>query len=88
MFLKLGQEAEYRSYIETQSFHEIANDNGTKLIDFAVEKSLVMKSSMFPWKNIYKYTWVSPNRRYRNQIDHVLVTNRFKNSTANIRIPL
>lgn len=40
---------------------------------------------MFLRKDIYKYTWISPDGRYKNQIDHVLVTNRFKNSKANIR---
>lgn len=33
---KLGREIEYRSCIETQSLHTITNDNGTKLIDFAI----------------------------------------------------
>lgn len=40
---------------------------------------------MFPRKSIHKYTWTSPDGKYRNQIDHVLVTNRFKNSIVNIR---
>jgi len=82
---KLGQEVEYRSYIGTQSLHTITNDNGTKLIDFAICKGLVIKSTMFPRKNIHKYTWISPDGKHKNRIDHVLVTNRFKNSIVNIR---
>lgn len=67
------------------SLHAITNDNKTKLIDFAVGRSLAIKSTMFPKKDIYKYTQVPPDRRHRNQINHVLVTKRFKNSIANIR---
>lgn len=83
---KLGREVEYMSYIGTQSLHTITNDNGTKLIDFAIGKGLVIKSTMFPRKDIHKYTWISPDGKHKNQIDHVLVTNRFKNSIANNKI--
>jgi hypothetical protein len=34
--VKLGQEVEYRNYIGIQSLHTRTNDNGTKLIDFAI----------------------------------------------------
>lgn len=54
------------------------NDNGSKLIDFAIGKGLVIKSTMFSKKDIYKYTWVSPDGRYKNQIDHILVNSKFK----------
>lgn len=40
---------------------------------------------MFPRKNNHKYTWISSDEKYRNQIDYVLVTNKFKNSIVNIR---
>lgn len=82
---KLGQKAEYRNYIVSQSLYAITNDNGTKLFNFAVGKGLVIKSTMFPKKDIHKYTWISPDGRHRNQIDYVLVLNRFKNSIVNIR---
>lgn len=45
----------------------------------------MIKSTMLPRKDIQKYTWVSLDRRYKNQIDHVLVNSRFKNSILNIR---
>jgi len=51
---KLGREIGYRSWIGTHSLHTVTNDNGSKLIDFAVGKSLI-KSTMFPRKDIYIY---------------------------------
>jgi len=40
---------------------------------------------MFPRKDIHKYTLIAPNGVYKNQIDHILINNRFKNSIKNIR---
>lgn len=48
------------------------------LFDFAIGKGLSIKSTMFHRKDIHKYTWVSPDGKYRNQIDHVLINNNFK----------
>jgi len=40
---------------------------------------------MFPFKNIYKGTWISPDGRYSNQIDPILVNERFANNIMNVR---
>jgi len=41
---KIGKEALYRAVIGTHSLHEVSNDNGMKLINFAVGKRLCIKS--------------------------------------------
>ncbi|XP_025421560.1 uncharacterized protein LOC112691510 [Sipha flava] len=82
---KIGKEAVFRPIIGSHSLHETTNDNGLRLIDFACGNGLVVKSTMFPHKNIYKGTWMSPDGRYVNQIDHVLVSVRFKNCIQDIR---
>lgn len=76
---KLGRKIGYRSCISAHSLHTVANDNGSKLIDFAVGKSLVIKNTMFRRKNIHKFTWVFSDERYKNQIDHILVNTILKN---------
>jgi hypothetical protein len=49
---KIGKEKEYRGVIGTESLHDITNHNGTKLIDFAESKNLIISSTYFPHKNI------------------------------------
>lgn len=63
---KIGREEVYRSTIGSHSLHTNTNDNGIKLIDFALGKYMVVKSTMFPQKDIHKYTWISPNGRHKN----------------------
>ena len=56
-----------------ESLHQDSNDNGVRLVNFATSKNLVVKSTMFPHRNIHKYTWTSPDGKTHNQIDHVLI---------------
>ena len=41
---------------------------------------LVISGTIFSHKTIDKETWISPDRRTRNQIGHVLINKRFGNS--------
>jgi len=83
---KIGREALYRTVFGTHSLHEASNDNGMKLISFAVGKGLCTKSTMSPRKEIHKYTWVSTDGKYKNQIDYVLINEMFKNGITNVRL--
>jgi hypothetical protein len=42
-------------------------------VNFAISKNLKVKSTMFPHRNIHKYTWTSANGKTHNQIGHILV---------------
>jgi hypothetical protein len=57
---KVGREDIFKPTIENESLHEISNDNGVRLVNFATSKNLRVKSTMFPQRNIHKYTWTSP----------------------------
>jgi len=63
--------------IGNDSRHQDSNDNGFRIVNFATSKNLVVKSTMFPRCNIYKYTWASPIRKTHNQIDHILIDTRW-----------
>jgi hypothetical protein len=51
------------------SLHEDNNDNDVRVVNFATSKNLYVKDMMFPYRNIHKYTWTSPDGKTHNQID-------------------
>jgi hypothetical protein len=73
---KVGREDNFKPRIGKERLHEISNDNGVRLVNFATSKNLRVKSTMFPQRNIYKYTWTSPDGKTHNQIDHILIDRR------------
>jgi hypothetical protein len=54
---KVGREDIFKPTIGNESSHEISNDNGVRVVNFAAFKNLVVKSTMFPHHSIQKYTW-------------------------------
>jgi hypothetical protein len=57
---KVGRENIFKPTIENESLHEISNDNGVRVVNFATCKNSVVKSTMFPHRKIHKYIWPSP----------------------------
>ncbi|KAL4141519.1 hypothetical protein QTP88_004148 [Uroleucon formosanum] len=82
---QIGWEASYRSTIRQENLHMTSNDNGVLVINFAVSKDLVVSSTFFPRKDIYKQTWVSPNVMTKSQIYHVIINKRHKSCISNVR---
>lgn len=82
---KIGREPAYREIIGNHSLHAESNDNGTRVIDFAASRDMVVMSTQFPRKNIHKWTWTAPGDRAHNQIDYVLVEKRGASSIKNVR---
>lgn len=83
--VKIGKDFLYYNVAAVHIRHKHLNDNSLRLTNFALVKGLIIKSTIFPCKDIYKYTWVSPDGRHKNHIDHVLVSNRLKNGITNVR---
>lgn len=46
--------------------------NGQKLVEFLLEHNLVILNTMFKKKITAKWTWISPDGRYKNEIDYVM----------------
>jgi hypothetical protein len=51
---KVGMEDIFKLTIGNESLHEISNDNGVRLVNFATSKNL--KSMTFPHRNIHTHT--------------------------------
>jgi hypothetical protein len=56
--------------IKRYSLHDSKNENGLRLIDFAVSRQMAIKSTYFMHKRINLETWHSPDEHTRNQIDY------------------
>ena len=81
---KVGQEDIFKPTIGKESLHKISNDNGVRLVNFATSKYLIVKSTTFPHRDIYKQTWTSPDGMTHNQIDHILIDKRRQSSIIDI----
>ena len=73
---KVGRENIFKPTIGNGSLHHDSNDNGVRIVNFGTSKNLVVKSMMFPHRNIHKCTWTSPDGQTHNQIDHILKDRR------------
>jgi hypothetical protein len=82
---KVGRENIFKPTIGNENLHEISNDSGVRVVNFATSKNLVVKSTMFPHRKIHKHTWTSPEGNTQNQIDHVLIDRRRHSSTLEVR---
>jgi hypothetical protein len=56
---EIGREDIFKPTIGNESLPEISNDNGVKVVNFATFKNPIVRSTMFPYHNIHKYTWTS-----------------------------
>jgi hypothetical protein len=50
---KVGRENIFKPTIGNEILHQDSNDNGIRIINFATSKNLVVKSTMFPHRNIH-----------------------------------
>ena len=81
----MGRENIFKPTIGKESLDQDSNDNGVRLVNFATSKNLVVKSTMFPHRNIHKYKWTSPDGKTHNQIDQVLIDRRWHSSVLDVR---
>ena len=46
----------FKQTIGNESLHQDSNDNGVRIVNYATSKNQVLKSTMFPHRDIHKYT--------------------------------
>jgi hypothetical protein len=62
------------------------NDNGERLVDLCGTNNLVIGGTIFPHREIHRLTWISPNGRDKNQIDHIIINGTWRRSLQNVRV--
>jgi len=82
---KVGKESIYKLTIDNESLHNETNKNRRKIIQFVISKGLNVRSTTLPHKDIHKETRYSADGRTANQMDHVLISNRFRSAITDIR---
>ena len=55
------------------------NSRGERLLQFCIEKNLIIANTTFQHPKRLLYTWKSPGDLTRNQIDYILVRSRHRN---------
>ncbi|PNF22675.1 hypothetical protein B7P43_G07120 [Cryptotermes secundus] len=83
---KVGREDIFKPTIGNESLHDISNDNGVRVVNFATSKNLTVKSTMFPNRNIHKFTWTSLDGKIHNQIYHIFIDRRRHSSTRILEV--
>ena len=58
----------------------IWNEAGKRLIEFCQENTLVIANTLFQQHKRRLYTWTSLDSQYRNQIDYILCSQRWRSS--------
>ena len=58
----------------------IQNEAGQRLTGFCQENILVVTSTLFQQHKRRLYTWTSPDGQHRNQIDHILCSEKWRSS--------
>jgi hypothetical protein len=82
---KVGREDTYKQTIRNESLQKIGNDNGIRVVNFATSKNLTVKSTMFPYHNIHKFTLTSPDGKMHNQFDLKLIDGRRHSTILDVR---
>ena len=75
----------FQGILGQHSLHSATNDNGERLLELCMSHNLTIGSTMFPHKDIHKYTWTHPNGVVRNQIDHVCISRTWSKSLLDVR---
>ena len=62
------------------------NENGELFANFCANYNLVIGGTIFSHKKFHLSTWVSPDLKTENQIDHFCISKRFRRSLQDVRV--
>ena len=64
----------------------VRNENGELFTDFCAFNDLVIGGTIFRHKTIHKTTWISPDGKTKNQIDHFTIDRKWRGSLIDVRV--
>ncbi|XP_072934750.1 uncharacterized protein [Epargyreus clarus] len=56
------------------------NSRGQMLLDFCAENNISIMNTWFQQHPRRLYTWISPNGKYKNQIDYIMINRRWRST--------
>ena len=62
------------------------SENGELFANFCASYDLVIGGTIFPYKTCHLATWVSPDLKTENQIDHICISRTFRRSLQDVRV--
>jgi hypothetical protein len=81
---KVGIENEGLEHVLGRHGTNGINENGKMFIDFCESQEPTIGGTLFIHKEIHKNTWVSPDLRTENQIDHIATSQSFRKSLLDV----
>src|SRR5688572_32069994 len=58
---------------------------GERLVEFCEGNNMGIMNTWFQQPKRRLYTWTSPDGKYRNQIDYILINKKWKNTIRDVR---
>lgn len=83
---KIGSDNEGMEMIMGKHGLGTQNENGLLFAEFCLFNNLCIGGSLFPHKDIHKATWVSPDGRTKNQIDHCAISKPWRSSLIDVKV--
>ena len=74
MNAKLGKEKVFSQVIGRHILHNISNENGEMVANYAISNGMFFISTNFQHKKMHIGMWTSPDHQTINQTDHVMVS--------------
>ena len=85
---KIGSNNGYEEVMDTHGIGEM-NENGEMFADRCSFNILIIGGSVFPHRRIHKATWISPDHRTENEINHkqiICINHKFRRLMQDVRV--
>jgi exonuclease III len=82
---KIGKKERNEGVAGKATIHDTTNDNGAKICDLAAATNTFIVSTQYRHKREHKITWMIPGGTEGNQIDHMLISKKWKRIIQDVR---